>query len=172
MRLLALHPPQDTASIGGSFAAVDQNGRPITDRDLVGKPSVIFFGFTYCPEICPTTLAAMTRWLTALGPVADRLNAVYVTIDPERDTPAQMRLYLGSFDPRIRGVTGTPAQIAAFARAYRVYYQKVALPGGGYTMDHSTAVYLMDRRGGFSGIISYREDEDRALAKLRTLVRG
>ena len=83
-----------------------------------------------------------------------------------------MRLYLGSFDPRIRGVTGTPAQIAAFARAYRVYYQKVALPGGGYTMDHSTAVYLMDRRGGFNGIISYREDEDRALAKLRTLVRG
>ena len=157
--------------LGGPFTLVDQHGRPVTDRDLKGKPTVMFFGFTYCPEVCPTTLAALTAWMKALGPDADRLNVVYVTIDPERDTPKQLALYLSSFDPRIRGLTGTPAQIAQIAHEYGVYYQKVPLAGGGYTMDHSSAVYLMDARGGFQGVIGYQEPARQALAQLRALVR-
>jgi protein SCO1/2 len=157
--------------LGGPFTLVDQHGRAVTDRDLKGKPTVMFFGFTYCPEVCPTTLAALTAWMKALGPDADRLNVVYVTIDPERDTPKQLALYLSSFDPRIRGLTGTPAQIAQIAHEYGVYYQKVSLAGGGYTMDHSSAVYLMDARGGFQGVIGYQEPTPQALAQLRALVR-
>jgi protein SCO1/2 len=163
---------QTDVKIGGPFTLVDQRGRTVTDRDLRGKPTAMFFGFTYCPEICPTTLAALTAWMKALGPDADRLNAVYVTIDPERDTPQQMELYLRSFDPRIRGLSGSPAQIAKIAKAYRVYYQKVPLPDGGYTMDHSSVIYLMDAHGDFSGVITYQEPPDQALAKLRALIRA
>ena len=170
-------PPRTTVGqggvqIGGSFRLVDQTGRTVTDRDLKGKPTAMFFGFTYCPEICPTTLAALTAWMKALGPDADRLNVVYVTIDPERDTPRQMGVYLTSFDPRIRGLSGTPAQIAKIAKEYRVYYQKVPLPGGSYTMDHSSVIYLMNSHGGFSGVISYQEASADALAKIRALLKG
>lgn len=158
-------------SLGGPFVLTDQFGRRVTDRDLRGKPTLMFFGFTYCPEVCPTTLAAMTSWLKTLGPDADKLNVVYVTIDPERDTPKQLRLYLSSFDPRIRGLTGTPAEIAKIAGEYRVYYQKIPLQGGGYTMDHSSAIYLMDARAAFTGVITYQEPPAQALAQLRALVR-
>jgi protein SCO1/2 len=156
--------------LGGPFTLVDQHGHAVTDRDLKGKPTVMFFGFTYCPEVCPTTLTALTAWMKALGADADKLNVVYVTIDPERDTPKQLALYLSSFDPRIRGLTGTPAQIAQIAREYGVYYQKIPLSGGGYTMDHSSAVYLMDARGGFQGVIGYQEPTPQALAQLKALV--
>ena len=162
-------PPQE-AEIGGPFTLVDQNGRRVTQRDMVGKPTALFFGFTYCPEICPTTLAALSSWMKALGPDADRLHVAFITIDPERDTPAQLTRYLSSFDPRIRGFTGAPTEIARIAREYHVYYQKVPLPGGGYTMDHSSAIYLMDANGRFSGVISYQEASPKALAKLRALV--
>ncbi|MBV9510336.1 MAG: SCO family protein [Caulobacteraceae bacterium] len=158
--------------IGGPLILVDQHGRVITDRDLEGKPTVVFFGFTYCPEVCPTTLTALTAWMKALGPDADKLNVVYVTIDPERDTPKQLALYLSSFDPRIRGLTGTPAQIPQIAHEYGVYYQKIPLSGGGYTMDHSSAVYLMDARSAFEGVIGYQEPTPQALAQLRALVRA
>lgn len=159
------------AQIGGPFVLVDQSGRPFTQRNLVGKPTALFFGFTYCPEICPTTLAALSSWMKALGPDADRLNVAFVTIDPERDTPVQLAHYLSSFDPRIHGLTGTPANIATIAREYHVYYRKVPLAGGGYTMDHSSAIYLMDAHGGFSGVIGYQEASPRAISKLRALVR-
>src|SRR3954467_156734 len=98
-----------SVKIGGPFNLVDQKGRPVSQNDLLGKPTVMFFGFTYCPEVCPTTLAAITLWMEHLGKDADKLNVVYVTVDPERDTPEQMALYLSSFDPRIRGLTGTTA---------------------------------------------------------------
>jgi protein SCO1/2 len=160
-----------SSKLGGPFTLVDQHGRAVTDRDLKGKPTVMFFGFTYCPEVCPTTLAALTAWMKALGPEADKLNVVYVTIDPERDTPRQLALYLSSFDPRIRGLTGSPAQVAQIAREYGVYYQKIPLAGGGYTMDHSSSIYLMDARGGFQGVIGYQEPTPQALAQLRALVR-
>lgn len=164
------HPASSArAAVGGPFTLVDTQGHTVTDRDLQGKPSVIYFGFTYCPEICPTTLTAMTQWIKALGPDADKLNFAFVTIDPERDTPAQMKLYLSAFDPHIRGLTGTTAQVARIAKAYGVYYQKVPIVGGGYTMDHSTAVYLMDSRGRFDSVITYQEPSQQAVGQLRAL---
>lgn len=177
---IATHPAKprtvvaasNVQAIGGPFTAVDQDGRRVSQRDLIGKPTVMFFGFTSCPDVCPTTLAALTSWMQALGPQADKLNVVYVTIDPERDTPEKMKAYLSAFDHRIRGFTGTPQQIAAFAKAWRVYYARVPLDGGGYTMDHSTAIYLMDAKGAFDGVIGYGEAPDNAVAKLRALAAG
>jgi protein SCO1/2 len=163
---------QNTAQIGGPFQLVDQNGRPVSDRDLLGKPTVIFFGFTYCPDVCPTTLADMTLWLKALGPDADKLNMVYVTIDPERDTPARLKSYLTAFDPRIRGLTGAPQAIAQAAHGYSVYYQKVALQGGEYTMDHSTLIYLMDAKGHMAELVQYGTPNDQVVASLRKLLKA
>jgi len=164
--------PSASASIqmGGPFRLVDQNGVAVSDRDLLGKPTVMFFGFTYCPDVCPTTLADMSAWLKALGPDADRLNVVYVTIDPERDTPARLKSYLTAFDPRIRGLTGSPAAIAQAAHDYNVYYQKVALQGGEYTMDHSTLIYLIDAKGHMAELIQYGTPRDQVVASLKRLV--
>jgi protein SCO1/2 len=156
----------------GPLNLVDTRGRRVTEKDLIGKPSVIYFGFTYCPEVCPTTLAAMTTWLKALGPDADKLNVIFVTIDPERDTPKKLGLYLSSFDPHIRGLTGSLAEVGQAAHNYNVYFQKVTVDGGGYTMDHSTTVYLMDRQGRLADVIGYQEPSADAIAKLRRLVRG
>lgn len=159
-------------AIGGPFNLVDTGNRPVTERSLLGKPTAIFFGFTFCPEVCPTTLTELTAALKALGPDADRLNVVFVSIDPERDTPAQLRLYLSNFDPRIQGFTGSPEQVARIARAYRVYYAKVPQPGGGYTMDHSAILYLMDARGRFVQPVAYNTPLDEEVRQLRALVRG
>ncbi len=148
---------------------VDQKGAAFTAADLQGKPSVVFFGFTYCPEICPTTLMDLTRWLGVLGKDADKLNVVFVSIDPARDTSAQLASYLSSFDPRIRGLSGAPDQVDAMAKGFRVYYRKVETGGGDYTMDHSTAVYLLDSKGRFVEPIGYQEPDERALPKLRRL---
>ena len=153
--------------IGGPFHLVDQDGHPVSDKDLQGKPSVVFFGFTYCPDVCPTTLAKLAEWMKALGPDADRFNVVFITIDPARDTPAQLKRYLASFDPRFRGFTGSDQAIAAAAHEYDVYVQKVPLPGGGYTMDHSTGVYLLDRKGRFAEALSTDETDQEATAALR-----
>jgi protein SCO1/2 len=156
--------------IGGPFQLTDMSGQPVTEKSLRGKPTAVFFGFTYCPEVCPTTLTELTAWLKALGPDADKLNVVFITVDPERDTPAQLKAYLSNFDPRIQGFTGTPEAIAKTARAYRVYYQKVPLDGGGYTIDHSSAIYLFDAKGRFVSPIAYQAPPERALAQLRDLV--
>ena len=169
------HGPAPSASqstqIGGAFHLVDQNGRPVSDRDLLGKPTVIFFGFTYCPDVCPTTLADMTVWLKTLGPDADKLNAVYVTIDPERDTPARLKSYLTAFDPRIRGLTGSPQAVAQAAHDYDVYYQKVRLQGGDYTMDHSTLIYLMDPKGHMAELVHYGTPNDQVVVALKRLLK-
>ena len=166
-------PEAETSAvqIGGPFQLIDMQGRPVSEKTLLGKPTAIFFGFTYCPEICPTTLAEMTRWLKALGKDGDRLNAVFVSVDPERDTPEQMRLYLANFDPRIQGFTGAPEQVAAIAKAYRVYFRKVPTEGGGYTVDHSAAVYLFDAKGRFIEPIGYGTPPDRAIQQLKSLLR-
>lgn len=157
------------AGIGGPFALMDQDGRPITDRDLLGKPTAVFFGYTHCPEACPTTLMDMTDRLKALGPDADRFNVLMISLDPDRDKPALLKAYLESFDPRIRAATGTPEAIASVAKAYRVYYQKSG-EGEGYTIDHSTAVYLLDARGGVQTLIDYQEPQDQAVAKMRKVL--
>jgi protein SCO1 len=157
------------ASIGGPFTLVDDTGAQVTDKTLAGKPYAIYFGYTYCPEVCPTTLFDLTRWIKKLGPDADKLNYVFVTIDPERDTPKLMHAYLSSFDKRIRGFTGTPAQIAKIAREYRVYYKKVPTSDGSYVMDHSSMIYLMDADERFDTVIPYQESDASAIAKLKSL---
>jgi protein SCO1/2 len=158
------------ASIGGPFTLADDTGAPVTDKTLAGKPYVMYFGYTYCPEFCPTTLLDLSRWIKQLGPDADKLNYVFVSIDPERDTPELMHTYLSSFDRHIRGFTGTPEEIAKIAKEYRVYYKKIPQNDGTYVMDHSTVMYLMEADGTFDTIIAYQEDDASAVAKLKKLV--
>lgn len=155
--------------IGGPFTLVDQYGHAVTDKTFAGKPSVIFFGYTSCPDICPTTLIDLTNWLKALGPTADKLNVLFISIDPERDTPAHLRDYLSSFDPRIRGLTGTKEQIATVAKEYKVYYKRIEEKDGNYTMDHSGAMYLMDSAGQFVAPLSWQTDNSTAVERLRSL---
>lgn len=160
-----------TVEIGAPFRMTDQQGREVTDAILKTKPTVVFFGFTYCPEVCPTTLARLTGWMKELGPDADRLNILFVSVDPERDTPEQLKAYLSSFDPRIHGLTGTPQMLASMTKGYRAYYKKVELPGGGYTMDHSAMLYLFDGKGRFKQVIGYDEEGAQGLETVRRLIR-
>ena len=161
--------PQTTA-IGGPFTLTDDTGATVTQDALAGKPSVMYFGYTFCPDVCPTTLLDMTRWIQKLGPDAGKLNYVFVSVDPERDTAQLMHAYLSSFDSHIRGFTGTPEEIAKIAREYRVYYKKVPTDDGGYVMDHSAIIYLMGADSKFVSIIAYQEADASALTKLRNLL--
>ncbi len=156
--------------IGGPFELVDGAGETVTAADFEGRPFAIFFGFTHCPDICPTSLFEMANWIDALGPAGERMRFAFVTVDPARDTPEVMRDYVGAFHDRIIPLTGSAAQIDAVVDAYRVYAKKVPLDGGGYTMDHSAFVYLMDAEGRYQGHIRYGEASERAVAKLRALV--
>jgi len=158
---------QQIAAIGGPFKLTDQNGREVTDQQLKGKPFLVFFGFTHCPDVCPTTLFEVSEILRALGSDADRTGALFITVDPERDTPAAMKDYLSSFDPHLIGLTGDPAAVAAVAKAYRVYFKKVPLEQGGYTMDHTAIVYLMDKEGRFVSPFSLKRSAEAAAADLR-----
>jgi protein SCO1/2 len=160
-----------SASIGGPFHLVDQKGAPVTEAALQGHPSALFFGYTFCPDVCPTTLADMTIWLKDLGAGGDKLKAYFITVDPERDTKAAMASYLESFDPRITGLTGTRAEIDQIIKAYRVYSRKVeGTDGAPYTMDHTASVYLLDDKALFVGTVDYQEKPEMALAKLKRLV--
>jgi protein SCO1/2 len=161
--------PYPQRHIGGAFELVDALGHRVTQADLRGRPTALYFGYTYCPDVCPTTLLLLTNVMAKMGGTADRLNVAFVTVDPERDTPEQMRLYLSSFDPRIRGFTGTTEQVAAMARAYHVFYRRVPGDKGDYTMDHSSYVMLFDRSGGIAGVVNYGDDERDVLAKLTAL---
>ena len=156
-----------TAQIGGPFRLVDQNGAQFSDQDLKGKTFLVFFGFTHCPEVCPTALFEMSEILRQLGSDADRTAVVFITVDPERDTPESLKDYLASFDPHIHGLTGDPAAVAAVAKAYRVYFKKVPLEGGDYTMDHTAIVYLMDKEGHFISPFNMKRTADVAAADLR-----
>ncbi|MCC2111453.1 MAG: SCO family protein [Hyphomicrobiales bacterium] len=158
------------ATIGGPFELVDTEGRTVTDKDLLGKPRAMFFGFTYCPDVCPTTLWEASQWLEALGEDAEKLRFVYVTVDPERDTPQQMKDYLSAFDSRIVGLSGSRPQIDQVIKAYRVYAKRVALDGDDYTMDHTATVYLMNGKGEFVGTVAYQEEQESVLKKLRRLI--
>ena len=158
------------AGIGGPFSLVDHRGKHVTERDYVGKPTLVFFGFTFCPDVCPTTLFELTNRLKELGPEAERLNVVFITVDPERDTPQQLALYLSSFDPRIIGLSGSEEDIAAAMKAYRVYARKIPLKDGGYTMDHTATIYLMNKKGQFVGPMNYQDSEANMRVKLRRLL--
>jgi len=155
---------------GGTYALVDQRGAPVDQTMFQGHPSALFFGFTHCPEVCPTTMAEMSAWFEQLGDEGKDLQAYFVTIDPERDTPAILGDYVSWVSDRITGVTGTPEEIAKIAKAWGVYYAKVPLEDGDYTMDHTASVFLLDDKGQFQGTIAYREDGAVALQKLRNLL--
>jgi protein SCO1/2 len=160
------------ASIGGPFTLTTQDGKRLSSEDLKGKPFAIFFGFTLCPEVCPTTLTDLTDAIKKMGADADRMNFLFVTVDPERDTQKQLKDYLSSFDPRFIGLTGTPEEIAAAAKAYRVTYEKVPTSGGDYTMNHTALVYLMDAQGNFKSVLAFGMDPDRRVQMLENLVNG
>ena len=152
--------------IGGDFTLVNQDGKTVTQDDFRGKALAIFFGYTHCPDACPTTLSDMTDRLKALGPDGDKFNVLFVSIDPERDTPALLKTYLESFDPRISAATGSQAQVEDAMKKFRVYARKVG-EGDAYTYDHSTAVYLMNARGELVSLIEYQARQDEAVEKMR-----
>jgi len=158
---------QQAANIGGPFRLTDQNGKTFTDQDLKGRPFLVFFGFTHCPEVCPTTMFDISEILRKLGPDADRVGAIFVTVDPERDTAPVLKDYLSSFDPHLAGLTGDLADITAVAKAYRAYFKKVPLEGSDYTMDHTAIVYLMDKQGRFVSPFSLKRTADVLAAELR-----
>ncbi len=155
------------SAIGGPFKLTDQDGSTVTDESLKGKPFLVFFGFTHCPDVCPTVLFEVSEVLTKLGPDADRVGALFVTVDPERDTPAKLKEYLASFDPRLRGLTGDEAAVRAMAKAYRVYFKKVPTQGGDYTMDHTALIYLMDKQGRFVSPFNLKRPPEQAAAELK-----
>ena len=155
------------SAVGGPFQLTDSNSKPISDQDLKGRPFLVFFGFTHCPDVCPTTLFEVSEILRRLGPEADKMKALFVTVDPDRDTAPVLKDYLSSFDPHLVGVTGDPGALAAMAKAYRVYVKKVPLDGGGYTMDHTAIVYLMDKNGRFIAPFNVKRKSDDAAADLR-----
>jgi protein SCO1/2 len=155
------------ASIGGPFSLTDQNGRTVTDQNFKGRPFLVFFGFTHCPDICPTTMFEISEIMGKLGPDGDRVGAVFITVDPEQDTPKALKDYVSSFDPRIVALTGDEAAIAAVAKSYRAVYRKVPLKEGGYTMDHTAIVYLMGKDGRFVTPFNMRRATDASATELR-----
>jgi protein SCO1 len=155
------------AAIGGPFELTDQTGQPVTEKNLQGRPTLIFFGFTHCPDVCPTELFEISEVLRAMGTDADRVNAYFVSVDPERDTKAAMKDYLSSFDPHLKGLTGDPAAVAKIITDYRVYAKKVPLKDGDYTMDHTALIYLMDRDGKFVSPFNLKRTPEEAAADLK-----
>ena len=152
------------------FRLTDHEGQPVEPSDLIGQPSLVFFGFTYCPDVCPTTLSDISGWLDALAEDADRLNVVFITVDPERDTVDAMAEYVGYFHPAIRGWTGPEDQVAQAVEDFRATYEKVPAEAGGYTMNHTASVFLFDASGDFASTIDYHEPREYAVPKIRRAI--
>jgi protein SCO1 len=155
------------AAIGGPFQLTDQGGATFTEKDLQGRPTLIFFGFTHCPDVCPTSLFEISEVLRAMGKDADRVNALFISVDPERDTAAAMKDYLSSFDPHLKGLTGDAASVQKVITEYRVYAKKVPLKDGDYTMDHTALIYLMDRDGKFVAPFNLNRKPEEAASDLK-----
>jgi protein SCO1/2 len=155
-----------TPAVGGPFTLVNQDGKQVTEKDFAGAPHLVFFGFTHCPDICPTTLQQVTDVLAALGPKAKTMKVAFITVDPERDDPATLKTYLSSFDPRITGLTGTPEQVAATEKAYRAYARKVPDAKGDYVMEHTAIVYVMDAQNRFVGALDLSRTPEATAAEL------
>ena len=156
------------SALGGPFELQAHDGRLLTEKDLLGHPSVIFFGYTHCPDVCPTALFEITQVYEALGKDAERLRTYFITVDPERDDKALLATYLSSFDPHIIGLTGTPEQVQKAVRAYRVYARKVEDKSGGYVMDHTALVYLMDKQGRFISSLNLDRAPDETAKQIRS----
>lgn len=146
--------------LGDDFTLTDSNGQTVTQADVRSKPSVIFFGFTMCPEICPTTLMNLDRWLTALGPKADKLGIWFVTVDPERDTPEVLHEYLSNFTNEIVGISGDPEKVHKMVNSFNIIAEKVPGTDGNYTYDHTAAIFLLKKGGKLAGVIRYEPKED------------
>jgi cytochrome oxidase Cu insertion factor (SCO1/SenC/PrrC family) len=161
------------ASIGGPFKLTNQDGEPVTERSYKGDYLLVFFGFTYCPDICPAALQVVSQAMEKLGPKAKRLRPLFISVDHERDTPEQLKLYMSNFHPRIVGLTGSAEQIDAAAKAYRAYYRKVKDPSltDEYTMDHSAFLYLMSPDGEFITHFTHVTPVDKLVARLATEIR-
>jgi cytochrome oxidase Cu insertion factor (SCO1/SenC/PrrC family) len=155
-----------TALVGGPFVMVNHKGEAVTERTYLGKPMLLFFGFTYCPDVCPTELQVMAAALTELGKTGQDIQPIFVTVDPERDTPDVMAAYVSNFGDRFIGLTGTPTQVAEMAQVYKVFYAKVENKDDpkNYQMDHSAIIYLMGSDGKFLKHFSYSTDA-KALAE-------
>jgi protein SCO1 len=160
-----------SAEIGGAFELAATTGGNVSNETLKGKPFAVFFGFTFCPDVCPTTLLDLSTTIKQLGADADKMSFVFVSVDPDRDTIEQLKLYLSSFDRHIIGATGTEALIAEMARKYRAVYEKVPTKDG-YTVNHTATTYLMDGKGRFVGTLAYQENGEMVLQKLKRLVAG
>ncbi len=156
--------------IGGPFRLTSHRGETVSEKDISGHPHVIFFGFTQCPEVCPTTLWELNSDLNYLGERAKDLRIYFVSVDPERDTPEALANYLGSFDESISGLTGTPDEILQMARNYKVVYRKVPTTDDDYTMEHTALLYLMDADGKLFDTVRYQEDAQSRRKKLSDLL--
>lgn len=162
--------PSYAAAVGGPFALTAADGSTVTDQDLKGRPFALFFGFTRCPDVCPTTLARLAKLRGRIGQAGEKLQIVFVSVDPESDTPADIGQYTAMFGTPIIGLTGTADQVARIAKAYHIYYAKVPQDGGNYTVDHSATVFLMDGDGKLQSTLDMKESDEAALAKLNRLV--
>jgi protein SCO1 len=158
------------SAIGGPFRLVDQNGKTVTDADLKGKWSLIYFGYTHCPDACPTALNDMSIALDELGPKRGAVRPVFITVDPERDTPEVLKSYVTAFDAPIMALTGDPEEIARAAKGYRVYYAKHPEAGGDYSMDHSSVIYVMDPEGRFTASFTHQSTPEEIAERLRKLL--
>lgn len=157
---------------GGPFNLVTMDGKPFTEKDLRATPSAIFFGFTHCPDVCPTTLYELDGYLKQLGPEAADIKAYFISVDPERDTQEIMKTYVSNVSDRIIGITGTPENVADVVKSFHIYAKKIPTEDGEYTVDHTASVFLLDEGGRFRGTIAYQENPDTALEKLKNLAKG
>lgn len=161
-------PP--VANLGGPFSLIDQNGRTVDQTILAGKPTLLFFGYTHCPDICPTRLYEMAQFVARMGPQGKRLNVVFASVDPERDTPDLLKGYLSGFSDDFIGLTGSSQAVAAFARSWRAFYRKVGDTPDSYSMDHTAAIYVLDKKSAFVALIDIEKAPDKAMALLLTLL--
>lgn len=159
-----------TPAIGKPFELTSHRGEVVDNAFLRGKPYLAFFGFTHCPDVCPTTLFELTDLMKELGPAADDFNVIFITVDPERDDPELLKAYMASFDQRIMALRGTEEQTQTAVKAFAAYARKVPTEGGNYTMDHTAGVYLMDADGGFRGTLDMHEPREVRLRKIRNLI--
>lgn len=166
-------PPPAPSLVGGAFQLVDQNGKATTEETLKGQWNAVFFGFTYCPDVCPGTLQALAAASDQLGPKAKDLKIVFISVDPGRDNPAQVKAFLsgGNLPKNIQGLTGTPEQVAVATKAYKAYAKKVG-DGPDYSVDHSTAIYLMDPKGRFDRVIAYNLPPDEIARQIKDAMAG
>lgn len=153
----------------GDYELVTHDGQAFDQSSLVGQPSLVFFGFTHCPDVCPTTMGDIAMWVEELGPLAEPLRVFMLTVDPERDTPEILADYVG-WIPGAQGVTGSTPEMRKALAAFRIYASRVELDEGGYTMDHSAYVMLFDSQGRYDQIFSYQQDDEQVIARLRTLL--